>query len=78
MACLYCNKPVRQNEPMDCCLECEWNHVIRNQALDEIFFYTREESMLKKKLVETKKRLREAEKRYNDMWKKLDETILQR
>lgn len=78
MACLYCNKPIRLNAPAEYCLDCEWSNIIRNQTLDEIFFYTMEESNLIKKLIETRKRLREAEQKYDDMWKKLDETIIHR
>jgi hypothetical protein len=63
---------VRQNEPMDCCLECEWNHILRNAALDDIFFYAQQESILKNKLIEIKKHLREAENRYEKIWKQFE------
>jgi hypothetical protein len=73
MACLYCNKPVAQNEPMNCCLECDWVHTIRIQALDELFHYEEEEYQLKQRLIDVRKRRKAAMKQYEEMWKEMDD-----
>jgi len=69
--CIFCAKPVGGNEPMDSCIDCEWIHTVRMQALQEMQFYTDEEVILKQKIKEVQRRRKLAEKRYDDLWDKL-------
>jgi len=71
MACFYCSKPIYNNQPLIYCLECEWKHTVRNEALNTVFFYVEEEIALKKKLRDIRKNKRDAEKRYNQLWREM-------
>lgn len=71
MTCFSCDKPVLDNLPKMCCLNCDFIHTMRNQALDEIFYYTEEEYALKQRIKELRKKRKEAEKRYEQMWREL-------
>lgn len=68
MACIYCSKPVGANKPMDCCLNCQWLHTVRNHALNEFFFYEEEEDALVKKLKEVKEKKKRAKEEYERIW----------
>jgi chaperonin cofactor prefoldin len=58
---------------MNCCLDCDWLHTVRNQALQELFFYLEEEESLKQKLKFVRKNKRDLEKRYNELWEQLEQ-----
>lgn len=77
MACLFCSKPIN-NEYSRYCIDCDWSHTIRNQALQELFFYMEEEETLKKRLRNIRKRKKEAEKNYNEIWDKFEQQNLGR
>ena len=78
MACLFCSKPIINNEYSRYCIDCDWSNTIRNQALQELFFYMEEEETLKKRLRDIKKRKKEAEKNYNEIWDKFEQQNLGR
>lgn len=70
MACIFCNRPMINTNPY--CLDCEWAHIIRMQTFDEIIHYIEEEDNLKKQLAEVRKRKKAAQKRYDEMWDKIE------
>jgi len=73
MACLYCSKPILHNQFASCCLDCDWLHTVRNQALQELFFFLEEEEALKKKLKFVRKNKRDLEKRYIELWEQFEQ-----
>lgn len=74
MACIYCYKPVTDNHPMNCCLNCQWLQTVRTHALEEFFFYKEEEEALVKKLKELRKKIKEAEDRYETAWLEVEKS----
>lgn len=74
MACIYCYKPVLDNEPMHCCLNCHWLETVRKISMDELFFYMEEQESLVKKLKEVRKRIKEAEEQYERAWDEVEKS----
>jgi len=71
MNCIFCSQPVEDTN-LRFCLDCDLLQISRAQVLDDIFFFMQEENELKKRLSFIRKSLREAEKRYNDLWADID------
>lgn len=69
--CVYCNLEMEDNG-MRFCLDCDLLHILRAQCLDDIFFFMQEENELKKRLTFIRNNLKEAEKRYNELWDIID------
>ena len=72
MACHYCSKPILQNSFTSFCLDCDWLNTVRNDVLQQLFFFLEEEEGLKKKLKVIRKNKRDLEKRYIELWEQLE------
>jgi hypothetical protein len=75
MNCIFCAKPIEDSN-LRFCLDCDLLQILRAQVLDDIFFFMQEENELKKRLTFIRKQLKEAEKRYNELWAGIDNSIL--
>jgi len=78
MACIYCSKPVGQNDPMLCCIDCQWVNTVRDECLQEIQFYLEEEQALKRNIMECRRRRKLAENKYNEIWDKMLQQLCDR